>query len=275
MDPYELNLGLHHVDTSSAGQKHALNLQPSGYYTVTFQQICLEECQMNITRSMCECIDQRYAFRNRVNDSGCTAKEMETCVLPRSRPVALVECEKLCGIPLRGDNLRHHAVLLQVLRTHGGRRVSQDPSFFAQNRISYVLSWSLFPKSVYFLKLKLLMTSRNVEVVHFIPALTLTQLLGVVGGYMGFWMELSTLKVLWRFVMAMQGCLTRGKSRLGQRPLALASVRFALWLVLVVVAGACGLVCLASSVYDVRSFLQYRTTVLFEQQPLSGSPSPQ
>ncbi|KAH7955886.1 hypothetical protein HPB52_004860 [Rhipicephalus sanguineus] len=39
MDPYELNLGLHHVDTSSAGQKHALNLQPSGYYTVTFQQL--------------------------------------------------------------------------------------------------------------------------------------------------------------------------------------------------------------------------------------------
>ncbi|XP_064459337.1 uncharacterized protein LOC135369750 [Ornithodoros turicata] len=132
MDPYELNMGLHHVDTTSAGQKHALIVEPSGYYTVTFQQrgvmglphpydtkctnysefdnleiypvkmtrqICLEECQMNITRAICNCIDQGYAFRSRINESGCTSAEMDECVLPKSRPVSLVECEKLCGFP--------------------------------------------------------------------------------------------------------------------------------------------------------------------------------
>nr|XP_037268132.1 uncharacterized protein LOC119159444 [Rhipicephalus microplus] len=96
----------------------------------------------------------------------------------------------------------------------------------------------------------------------------LTQMLGVVGGYMGFWMELSTLKVLWRLIMVLQGCLASANGRLG--PLARARVRFISWLVLVVVAGACTLVCLASSVWDVRSYMQYRTTVQFEQQPLSG-----
>ncbi|XP_065282634.2 uncharacterized protein [Dermacentor albipictus] len=86
---------------------------------------------------------------------------------------------------------------------------------------------------------------------------------------MGFWMELSTLKVVWRLVIGLQGCLASSAGgRLG--PLARARVRFASWLVLVVVAGACALVCLASSVWDVRSFMQYRTTVLFEQQSLSG-----
>ncbi|KAL3182719.1 hypothetical protein MRX96_034625 [Rhipicephalus microplus] len=93
-------------------------------------------------------------------------------------------------------------------------------------------------------------------------------MLGVVGGYMGFWMELSTLKVLWRLIMVLQGCLASANGRLG--PLARARVRFISWLVLVVVAGACTLVCLASSVWDVRSYMQYRTTVQFEQQPLSG-----
>ncbi|XP_075747025.1 uncharacterized protein LOC119159444 isoform X3 [Rhipicephalus microplus] len=276
MDTYELNLGLHHVDTSSAGQKHALNLQPSGYYTVTFQQrgvkklphpydtkctnysqfemldiypvkmtreICLEECQMNITWKMCHCVDQGYAFRNRMNKSGCTAREMENCVLPLSRPVALVECEKRCGFPCE-------ETIYDITQ-------------------SFSKSYGLMAEEgVYFLKLKLLMTSRNVEVVHFIPALTLTQMLGVVGGYMGFWMELSTLKVLWRLIMVLQGCLASANGRLG--PLARARVRFISWLVLVVVAGACTLVCLASSVWDVRSYMQYRTTVQFEQQPLSG-----
>lgn len=78
---------------------------------------------MNITRSVCNCIDQGYAFRNRMNESGCTALDMgecgslgcpsrvhdegiprhlfpaELCVLPKSRPISLVKCEKLCGFP--------------------------------------------------------------------------------------------------------------------------------------------------------------------------------
>ncbi|CAN7985748.1 unnamed protein product [Ixodes hexagonus] len=282
MDAYELDLGLHHVDTSSAGQKHALVLQPSGYYTLTFQQrgvkglphpydtkctnysqfdplaiypvkmtrqICLEECQMNITRSICQCIDQGYTFRNRLNDSGCTAQEMESCVLPRSRPVSLVECEKLCGFPCEETI---YDITQSFSKTYG----------------------LMAEEGVYFLKLKLLMTSRNVEVVHFIPAITLTELLGIVGGYMGFWMELSTLKVLWRLVGAVQGCLASGRLLRG-RPLALLRARFAWTLGLVVAAGGCALVCLVSSYWDVRSYLQYRTTVLFEQTPLSGIAFPE
>ncbi|KAM7311547.1 hypothetical protein ISCGN_008454 [Ixodes scapularis] len=282
MDPYELDLGLHHVDTSSAGQKHALVLQPSGYYTLTFQQrgvkglphpydtkctnysqfdplaiypvkmtrqICLEECQMNITRNICQCIDQGYTFRNRLNDSGCTAQEMESCVLPRSRPVALVECEKLCGFPCEETI---YDITQSFSKTYG----------------------LMAEEGVYFLKLKLLMTSRNVEVVHFIPAITLTELLGIVGGYMGFWMELSTLKVLWRLVGVAQRCLASGRLLRG-RPLALLRARFAWSLGLVVAAGGCAFVCLVSSYWDVRSYLQYRTTVLFEQTSLSGIAFPE
>ncbi|EEC17722.1 hypothetical protein IscW_ISCW012008 [Ixodes scapularis] len=173
MDPYELDLGLHHVDTSSAGQKHALVLQPSGYYTLTFQQRGVKG------------LPHPY-------DTKCT-------------------------------------------------------------------NYSQFdPLAIYPVK----MTRQ------------LTELLGIVGGYMGFWMELSTLKVLWRLVGVAQRCLASGRLLKG-RPLALLRARFAWSLGLVVAAGGCAFVCLVSSYWDVRSYLQYRTTVLFEQTSLSGIAFPE
>ncbi|KAL3191652.1 hypothetical protein MRX96_059742 [Rhipicephalus microplus] len=42
-----------------------------------------------------------------------------------------------------------------------------------------------------FVKVRALMTSRSVDALHFIPLLTGTQVLGLVGGYSGFWMGVA------------------------------------------------------------------------------------
>ncbi|XP_064460756.1 uncharacterized protein LOC135370822 [Ornithodoros turicata] len=110
------------------------------------------------------------------------------------------------------------------------------------------------------------MTSRNVEVVHFIPAVTLTEVLGIIGGYMGFWMEMSTFKLLWKLLNMVRD----GLSKRTRDPLLQLRISFACSLLLSVVAGSCALVCITSSIWDVRSFLQYHTTVLFEQQNMHG-----
>ena len=48
----------------------------------------------------------------------------------------------------------------------------------------------------YYIKLVLLMTSRNVDVMQFIPALSFTKVLGLGGGYLGLWLGLSLVRII-------------------------------------------------------------------------------
>lgn len=48
----------------------------------------------------------------------------------------------------------------------------------------------------YYIKLVLLMTSRNVNVMQFIPALSLTKVMHLVGGYLGLWLGLSLVAII-------------------------------------------------------------------------------
>lgn len=48
----------------------------------------------------------------------------------------------------------------------------------------------------YYIKLVLLMTSRNVDVMEFIPALSFTKVLGLGGGYLGLWLGLSLVTII-------------------------------------------------------------------------------
>ncbi|KAH9367683.1 hypothetical protein HPB48_012799 [Haemaphysalis longicornis] len=75
LDRYVADVGLHHVDSLDAGAKHTVILEPNGNYEYSIEQLCMEECRMNITFDKCGCIMKSYPFRNKLNDIMCDDKQ--------------------------------------------------------------------------------------------------------------------------------------------------------------------------------------------------------
>lgn len=129
MDEYEMNIGFHDVDATSAGHKHAIVVEPSGEYVFSLEQkvvnylpapydtgctdyssrgqfsvypsvytkeLCYEECKVEVIQSTCLCTLKDYVFRHRINATVCSQFETDTCVRRNRRNVMKV-CEERCG----------------------------------------------------------------------------------------------------------------------------------------------------------------------------------
>ncbi|XP_028968165.1 uncharacterized protein LOC108864619 [Galendromus occidentalis] len=201
--PYELTLGFHYVDTNTAGQRHAIVLRPSGDYvfgviqegtrtlpppydtmcrnyteTLTFddgytvkssRDMCNEDCKMQVVLRVCGCLMSNYIYRNKISGNVCDANATENCVQAHAREMYTKICPTECPAACREDTYKATQSIW--------RQIGSD-----DNDLKYV-------------NVKVIVTSRQVDVLHFVPLLTSTQILGIIGGYIGFWMGLSFYKV--------------------------------------------------------------------------------
>ncbi|XP_077551301.1 uncharacterized protein LOC144164992 [Haemaphysalis longicornis] len=197
MDPFEMDIGFHDVATLSAGIKHAIVVEPSGEYIFSLEQkvvnylpepydtkctdyaqkpsfphyptmytkeLCYEECKARVTQEHCGCLIQDYAFRHRMNDTGCSTEQTVSCVR-ETRTKTIEICTKECGKGCR--------------------------EYIYETKQSFWLAYDPESEGEYYIRLKLLMTSRSVDVMHIIPLIKGTQILGIIGGYLGLWLGLS------------------------------------------------------------------------------------
>ncbi|XP_065308592.2 uncharacterized protein [Dermacentor albipictus] len=63
--------------------------------------------------------------------------------------------------------------------------------YIYETKQSFWLAYDPENEGEYYIRLKLLMTSRSVDVMHIIPLIKGTQILGIIGGYLGLWLGLS------------------------------------------------------------------------------------
>nr|XP_037269323.1 uncharacterized protein LOC119161091 [Rhipicephalus microplus] len=253
LDEFEMNLGFHHVDTNTAGKKHAMAFKPSGdfvfgivqegvvslpapfatkcdnysrylrlpNYKVKYsKEICYEECRKEITREVCGCIPNDYAWRNHISDKVCDLHETTNCVHADGRAMYSVICNDRC---------------------HTACRLT-------------------------FVKVRALMTSRSVDALHFIPLLTGTQVLGLVGGYSGFWMGVAivvgateSVRVVFDF------CRRRVRGRLRK-----AEITFLFRVVKMLMVQGCFVACSFSVYWDYENYRHFYTAVTYEQENMRG-----
>ncbi|XP_064459313.1 uncharacterized protein LOC135369726 [Ornithodoros turicata] len=276
MDEYEMDIGFHDVDATTAGQKHAIVVQPSGEYIFSLEQrvvnylpapydtmctdyysrglnslssslytkeLCYEECKVDVIQQNCNCILKDYVFRHRINGTVCSQFETDICVRGSRRHVMKV-CEAQCG---KGCKEYIYDTKQAFWRTH-------DPDIEGE----------------YYIRVKFLMTSRSVDVMQIIPLLQGTQILGIIGGYLGLWLGLSIYIIvhgaLQRVFLPLKMKLKSAFDR--------ASLMCVLRMLHTSAYVACQLACLYSVFLDYRNYHTFETTVVLQQDSLKTTHFP-
>ncbi|KAL1468328.1 hypothetical protein MTO96_041554, partial [Rhipicephalus appendiculatus] len=133
------------------------------------------------------------------------------------------------------------------------------------NPTQYFFEFYLSPKLTY-VKVRALMTSRSVDALHFIPLLTGTQVLGLVGGYSGFWMGVAivvgateSVRVVFDF------CRRRVRGRLRK-----AEITFLFRVCKMLMVQGCFVACAFSIYWDYENYRHFYTAVTYEQQNIRG-----
>ncbi|CAN7940527.1 unnamed protein product, partial [Ixodes pacificus] len=267
MDPYEMDIGFHDVDSTSAGMKHAIVVEPSGEYifsleqkvvnylpapydtkctdyakqrfrfhsTIYTKELCYEECRANVIQQSCGCLLQDYAFRHEMNDTACTHP---TCV-QKSRRKMVETCNKKCGKGCR--------------------------EYIYETKQSFWLTYNPEVEGEYYIRLKFLMTSRSVDVMHIIPLIQGTQILGIIGGYLGLWLGLSIYLILYATAKWILGSLRqKARSVLGRARQTVRTLAYS----------GCLVVCFYSVHLDYTSYQRFETTVVLQQSSMEGTKFP-
>ncbi|XP_064460074.1 uncharacterized protein LOC135370293 [Ornithodoros turicata] len=274
IDPFEMDLGFHDVDTNTAGSKHAIVFNPSGeflfgitqegtislaapydtmchnyterlklpsYEVLYTKEMCYEECRKDITKSVCGCVPNDYAYRNHISEKVCDMEVTAACVQTDSRSIYTKTCTQKCRTACRETVYK----TTQSAWKQDMRRSDED---------------------LYYVKVRAMMTSRSVGVLQFIPLLTGTQVLGVVGGYLGFWMGMAIYVTTADLAMFLfEQCRLRAKSRL---------TKAEIWTFFKVTKISLYIGSLAAcsvSVYrDFNSYRHYYTAVTYEDNNIRG-----
>ncbi|KAM7311591.1 uncharacterized protein ISCGN_008498 [Ixodes scapularis] len=275
MDPYEMDIGFHDVDSTSAGMKHAIVVEPSGEYifsleqkvvnylpapydtkctdyakqrfrfhsTIYTKELCYEECRANVIQQSCGCLLQDYAFRHEMNDTACTHHQTATCV-QESRRKMVETCNKKCGKGCK--------------------------EYIYETKQSFWLTYNPEIEGEYYIRLKFLMTSRSVDVMQIIPLIQGTQILGIIGGYLGLWLGLSIYLILYTTARWILGSLRqKARSVLGR-----ASIMCFLETVRTLAYSGCLVVCFYSVHLDYTSYQRFETTVVLQQSSMEGTKFP-
>ncbi|CAN7938001.1 unnamed protein product, partial [Ixodes hexagonus] len=266
IDEFEMDLGFHHVDTNTAGKKHTMSFMPSGdfvfgvvqeavvslpepydtrcnnysqylqlpNYKVQYsKEICYEECRKTITTQVCGCVPNDYAFRNHISDKVCDARVTANCVHTEGRAKYSVICTDRCQSACRETIYKA-----------------------TQSAWKQVSSKSL--EGLSYVKVRAMMTSRSVDALHFIPLLTGTQVLGVVGGYSGFWMGMAI------YVGATDAVIVNTSYFMPFRIMFLFRVTKLVFLL------CCFVLCSFSIYWDYDDFDHHYTAVTYEQENIRG-----
>ncbi|XP_075752382.1 uncharacterized protein LOC119173303 isoform X3 [Rhipicephalus microplus] len=328
MDPFEMDIGFHDVDTLSAGIKHAIVVEPSGEYIFSLEQkvvnylpapydtkctdyaekstfphyptmytketaawnrgeitvrghvfggrairsvtvhhvaaepdthigralmrryrarmlgeLCYEECKARVIQTDCNCLLQDYVFRHRMNNTACSRKQTVSCVR-RTRRKMIDICTQECGKGCR--------------------------EYIYETKQSFWLAYDPENEGEYYIRLKLLMTSRSVDVMHIIPLIKGTQILGIIGGYLGLWLGLSLYLIVYLGAKWMLLTLRRRlKSALNRASLlcVLDAVR--------AVAYSTSLAACAYMIHlDYSNYQRFETTVALLQNSMEGTHFP-
>ncbi|XP_077531972.1 uncharacterized protein LOC144144415 [Haemaphysalis longicornis] len=274
LDEYEMSLGFHHVDTNTAGKKHAMAFKPSGdfvfgivqegvvslpapyetkcdnysryfrlpNYEVQYsKEICYEECRKEITREVCGCIPNDYAWRNHIKDTVCDLHRTANCVHTDGRARYSVVCNDRCQTACRETIYKA-----------------------TQSAWKQVSSSSL--EGLTYVKVRALMTSRSVDALHFIPLLTGTQILGLVGGYSGFWMGVAISAGATDVMRAIFDFWRRRVRARLQR----AEIWFLFRVCKLLVLLCCFVACAISIYGDYDNYRHFYTGVTYEQENIHG-----
>ncbi|OQR75831.1 hypothetical protein BIW11_08169 [Tropilaelaps mercedesae] len=119
----------------------------------------------------------------------------------------------------------------------------------------------------YYIKLVLLMTSRNVDVMQFIPGLSFTKVLGLVGGYLGLWLGLSLVTIINNALFFFSKILVQ---RLRNDIYNILAVNCAYKAARFMCASLCIYACALAISIDTSAYLKYRTSVVVHQGNLSS-----
>ncbi|XP_022694907.1 uncharacterized protein LOC111263785 isoform X3 [Varroa jacobsoni] len=275
--PYELTLGFHHVDTNTAGQRHAIVLRPSGdyvfgviqegtqtlpppydtncrnysdikvfddgYFVKWSRDMCNEDCKLRVVRRVCNCIMSNYVYRNKIGGRVCDRNQTITCVQAHARETYSRICPRECTAACREDTYKATQSIW--------RQVSSE-----DNDLKYV-------------NIKVIVTSRQVDVLHFVPLLSSTQILGIIGGYVGFWMGLSFYKVgaeCANYILVIVYRIFRVQAVM--RYLVVHRSFMACLLISTIIA------CSMSCIKELYEYRRFPTTVYYSQANIKGSAYP-
>ncbi|XP_028967855.1 uncharacterized protein LOC108864508 [Galendromus occidentalis] len=271
LDPYHMTMAFHDVDGSSAGERPGIVLEPSGEYVFNIEQreivylpkpydtdctdyltwprhpelksiltkaMCEHDCKNEILLEKCGCLSEDYPARHLINTTTCWTNS--ECQKGYSGMIAKT-CSKRCGKAC-------HNIIYDAKQAHSKMYDPQE-------------------EGEYYIKLILLMTSRNVDVMEFIPALTFTQVLGLIGGYLGLWLGLSLVTIIsGTFFFVAKAVVNRIRGDVYNILAVNCIYRTLRFLCMCICVYACGLAIFV----DTGSYLKYRTTVRVDRGNLSA-----
>ncbi|XP_075743770.1 uncharacterized protein LOC119160112 [Rhipicephalus microplus] len=269
LSQYEMDMTFHHVDSISAATKHTLLLRPSGSYEYSLQQrmlkrlefpydtncvdyakweklahypayhtqeTCFADCVRNETRRHCGCTLTDYPFRAFLNETFCASHEYHACT-SLWRPSYEKVCSAHCRVPC-------HEVFYDANPVK-----REDPGLILEDGGYHMVS------------VKFSMSSTSVNVLMFIEKLQVTQILALVGGYLGIWLGLSIRTFA---IILVDGCFERLR-RLQRSKYAAAEVSSVARFVRLVVEVACLVLCVRNSLADVHHYWHFPAAVVYNE----------
>nr|XP_050025512.2 uncharacterized protein LOC126520776 [Dermacentor andersoni] len=266
---YEMDMTFHHIDSISAATQHTLLLRPSGSYEYSLQQrmlkrlefpydtncvdyakleklahypayhtqeTCFADCVRNETRRRCGCTLTDYPFRAFLNETFCSGHTSQACT-SRWRPSYEKACSSRCRVPC-------HEVFYDANPVK-----SEDPGLVLEDGGYHMVS------------VKFSMSSTSVNVLMFIEKLQVTQILALVGGYLGIWLGLSIRTFA---VILVNWCFEKLR-RLQRSKYAAAEVSSVARFVRLVIEATCLVLCVRNSLADVHHYWRFPASVVYNE----------
>ncbi|KAM7310211.1 uncharacterized protein ISCGN_007140 [Ixodes scapularis] len=202
------------------------------FYT---QEICFSECARNLTKKHCGCTLRDYPFRNFLSEPWCDREKLECA--SRLRQSYEKVCSSRCRVPCSET-------------TYDARPVKSEVTVPVLENGGY-----------YSTSIKFSMSSRTVDVLLYIEKLQITQILALLGGYLGVWLGLSLQSLAFTVISTLLRRLQL-RQRSKYRAAEVSTLMRCLGLVATLI---CLSFCVMNSLEDVNRYWSFPAAVVYSE----------
>ncbi|XP_018497340.1 amiloride-sensitive sodium channel subunit alpha-like [Galendromus occidentalis] len=143
------------------------------FYGYLDQNLCVQECRMEIEAQLCGCIRNVHEFSHRVEGSeACNRTQEETCDRKLEGNPEVPRCDRKCGAPCE-------EVVYDVRLTSLAEEKTEDSKHSFRFTVKFA--------------------SYSQRILEYQPVLSIVEMFGYMGGYIGIWLGFSLLSVLLGF----------------------------------------------------------------------------